>query len=356
MKGERGKGKGEAGVMADRERFQTLGRSPANPSARLSGVRLPMRTPVRILLALLPVMTALAPSASAQHAPPPSAPDSAKAKVLELEPLTVVGRVDDLLGMAGSASEGHVGVEDLRQRPLLREGQLLETVPGVIVTQHSGDGKANQYFVRGFNVDHGTDFRTSVEGMPVNMPTHAHGQGYTDLSFLNPELVEYVDYRLGVYHAEMGDFGRAGGAEFRLARRLPRPFATTTAGEHNLKRAAGGGSWRVGGGDLLLGGEGKGYDGPWRLGEDLRKFSGMARYSRDRGGSSFSLLVLGYRNRWNATDQIPLRAVRKGTISRFGQIDDSDGAAARGTACPDPGGASAGTRSRRCSSTGSTPT
>src|SRR5512134_1939576 len=126
--------------MADRERFQTLGRSPANPSARLSGVRLPMRTPVRILLALLPVLTALAPSASAQHAPPPSAPDSAKAKVLELEPLTVVGRVDDLLGMAGSASEGHVGVEDLRQRPLLREGQLLETVPGVIVTQHSGDG------------------------------------------------------------------------------------------------------------------------------------------------------------------------------------------------------------------------
>lgn len=171
----------------------------------------------------MPVLTALAPSASAQHAPPPSAPDSAKAKVLELEPLTVVGRVDDLLGMAGSASEGHVGVEDLRQRPLLREGQLLETVPGVIVTQHSGDGKANQYFVRGFNVDHGTEFRTSVEGMPVNMPTHAHGQGYTDLSFLNPELVEYVDYRLGVYHAEMGDFGRAGGAEFRLAGACPGP-------------------------------------------------------------------------------------------------------------------------------------
>ncbi|MFN8651479.1 MAG: TonB-dependent receptor [Gemmatimonadales bacterium] len=251
--------------------------------------------------------------------------DSTKAAPVELSPLTVVGRIDNLIGTAGSASEGHVGAEDLRQRPLLREGELLETVPGVIVTQHSGDGKANQYFVRGFNLDHGTDFRTEVEGMPVNAPTHAHGQGYTDINFLIPELVDYIDYRLGVYHAEVGDFGSAGGAQFRLAKTLARPFVTSSAGAHNLRRVAAGGSWKAGSGTLLLAGEGKGYDGPWRLDEDLRKLSGMARYSWERGASSFSLLGLAYHNRWNSSDQIPLRAVTDGSISRFGNIDNSDG-------------------------------
>lgn len=251
--------------------------------------------------------------------------DSSGGKVVELTPLTIVGRIDNLIGSASSASEGHVGAEDFRQRPLMREGELLETVPGVIVTQHSGDGKANQYFVRGFNLDHGTDFRTSVEGMPVNMPTHAHGQGYTDLNFLIPELVDHIDYKLGVYQAEMGDFGSAGGAEFRLAKTLPRPFVTTMGGEHNLVRAAAGGSWRLGHGDLLLGGEGKGYNGPWQLDEDLRKFAGMARYSWEKGSSAFSILVLGYHNHWNSTDQIPFRAVESGVIGRFGQIDNTDG-------------------------------
>jgi hypothetical protein len=241
----------------------------------------------------------------------------------------VVGRIDNLIGSAGSASEGHIGDQDLRQRPLMREGELLETVPGVIVTQHSGDGKANQYFVRGFNLDHGTDFRTEVEGMPVNMPSHAHGQGYTDLNFLIPELVDYIDYRLGVYHAETGDFGSAGGAEFRLARKLERPFVVSSVGAHDLRRAAAGGSWKAGPGTLLIGGEAKGYDGPWRMGEDLRKLSGLARYSWDRGSSSFSILGLAYHNRWNSTDQIPLRAVQNGLVSRFGGLDDSDGGETR---------------------------
>src|SRR6185436_19983168 len=132
--------------------------------------------------------------------------------------IKVTGRADDLTGIASSASQGRIGAADLRLRPLTREGELLETVPGLVVTQHSGDGKANQYFVRGFNLDHGTDFQTRLEGMPINMPSHAHGQGYTDLNFLIPELVDYIDYRLGVYDAELGDFGSAGGAEFRLMR------------------------------------------------------------------------------------------------------------------------------------------
>jgi hypothetical protein len=146
-----------------------------------------------------------------------------------------------------------VGAVDLRSRPITREGELLETVPGMIVTQHSGEGKANQYFVRGFNLDHGTDFQTRVEGMPVNMPTHGHGQGWTDLNFLVPELVSHLDYRLGVYHAELGDFGSAGGAEFHLVRTLERPFVTLGAGQNGLARAAAGASTRTLGGDLLAG-------------------------------------------------------------------------------------------------------
>ena len=242
-----------------------------------------------------------------------------------VDTIRVTGRIDDLIGIAGTASEGYVGAIDLRSRPIIREGELLETVPGVIVTQHSGEGKANQYFVRGFNLDHGTDFQTRIEGMPVNMPTHGHGQGWTDLNFLIPELVDHLEYKLGVYHAELGDFGSAGGAVFHLARRLDRPFATLSAGHNGLARLAAGGSARVGVGDLLVGGEAKAYDGPWEIGQDLRKFSGVSRYSWERGPSRFSLLGMAYRNRWNAADQIPLRAVDNGFLNRFGQIEPDNG-------------------------------
>src|SRR5688500_9239969 len=204
----------------------------------------------------------------------PSTPSRDSVRAQMVDTVKVLGRVDDLIGSARSASEGHIGAAELRQRPITREGELLETVPGMIVTQHSGDGKANQYFVRGFNLDHGTDFQTRLEGMPVNMPSHAHGQGYTDLNFLIPELVESIDYRLGVYHTELGDFCSAGGAEFQLVRRLDRPFATVAAGEHGLARLAMGVSRHAGAGDLLFGGELRAYDGPWTLAERLRKVSG----------------------------------------------------------------------------------
>jgi hypothetical protein len=242
-----------------------------------------------------------------------------------LDTLRVQGRIDDLIGIAATASEGRVGASDLRSRPISREGELLETVPGVIVTQHSGEGKANQYFVRGFNLDHGTDFQTRVEGMPVNLPSHGHGQGWTDLNFLIPEFVEYLDYRLGVYHAELGDFGSAGGAEFHLARTIDRPFITGATGQNGLARLVLGGSTRAGGGDLLVGGELKRYDGPWIREQDLRKLNGLARYSREIGRSRFSVLGMAYRNRWDATDQIPVRAVDRNRISRLGQIDSTVG-------------------------------
>ncbi|MEP7381671.1 MAG: TonB-dependent receptor [Gemmatimonadota bacterium] len=227
--------------------------------------------------------------------------------------------------MASTASQGHIGAADLRLRPLLREGELLESVPGVIVTQHSGDGKANQLFVRGFNLDHGTDFQTRLEGMPVNMATHAHGQGYTDLNFIIPEFVDFIDYRLGNYHSSIGDFGSAGGAEFQLRRRLDRPFVSVGAGTFGFSRLVAGGSLPIGHGSLLLGGEAKGYDGPWSVDERLRKFSGIARYTAQHGSSRVSLLALAYRNAWDASDQIPERAVSDGALDRFAQVDPTLG-------------------------------
>ncbi|HYG63417.1 MAG TPA: Plug domain-containing protein, partial [Thermoanaerobaculia bacterium] len=126
------------------------------------------------------------------------------------EEIEVTGRASDMVGVADSASEGVTGREDLQRRPVMRAGELLETVPGVIITQHSGGGKANQYFLRGFNLDHGTDFRVTVDGIPVNMPSHGHGQGYSDVNFLIPEVVESVRYKKGPYYADEGDFAAAG--------------------------------------------------------------------------------------------------------------------------------------------------
>lgn len=237
----------------------------------------------------------------------------------------IIGRIDNLIGSAKSASEGRVGAVDLRARPITREGELLETVPGLIVTQHSGDGKANQYFVRGFNLDHGTDFRTLLEGMPLNMPTHGHGQGYTDLNIVIPELIDHLDYKLGVSHAEYGDFGSAGGAEFHLLHSLDRPFAAVEKGVNGFERLASGSSVRIGGGTILVGGEAKRYDGPWVRSQDIAKLGGVVRYTHSTSASQISILGMTYKNRWNATDQIARRAVNDGRVTRFGQLDSTDG-------------------------------
>lgn len=245
-----------------------------------------------------------------------------------LDPIDVQGRTDNLAGQVSSASVGYVGIRDLRLRPLLREGELLETVPGMILTQHSGGGKSNQMFVRGFNLDHGTDFSTKLEGMPINLPTHAHGHGYTDLNFLIPELVDHVEYSLGNFYAEIGDFGSAGGAEFRLRRSLDRPIFVGGLGDHGHQRVVAAASTPFGaGGSLLAAGEYHGNDGPWDVPEDLQKKSGLIRYTHMGGTSTFSLLALGYDNVWNSSDQIPMRAVQAGTIGRYGQLDTTLGGA-----------------------------
>ena len=251
--------------------------------------------------------------------------DPAPGDSTRLNEILVEGRTENLVGIAESASEGRVGQEEFRKRPFLRTGEILETVPGLIVTQHSGDGKANQYFLRGFNLDHGTDFRTTVDGMPVNMPTHAHGQGYSDLNFVIPELVSSIDYKKGVYYAEEGDFSAAGAANLHLADSLPQGLAQITYGEYNYARAITAKTVKVGQGNLLYGIEAGYYNGPWELNQNANKYSGMLRYSQGDRANGFNLTFLGYRNTWDSTDQIPQRAVNSGSLSPFANLDPTDG-------------------------------
>lgn len=254
-----------------------------------------------------------------------SAPAYAADADLTAPEVEVLGTYETAVGTSDSASEGRVTARRVETRPALRPGEILEYVPGVIITQHSGDGKANQYYLRGFNLDHGTDLAISVAGMPVNMPTHAHGQGYADLNFLIPELVSGINYRKGPYYAEVGDFSAAGAADIEYARSLAHTIGSVTLGEHDYKRALLAGSPDVGGGTLLYGVELVGQDGPWDNPENFRKFNTALRYSRGDHADGFSVTGMAYQADWDSTDQIPQRAIDSGMIGRFGAIDPSDG-------------------------------
>ncbi|EZP36844.1 TonB-dependent receptor [Janthinobacterium lividum] len=243
----------------------------------------------------------------------------------ETRTVRVTGHYDNAVGTSDAASQGVITTELIVNRPALRTGELLEFVPGLIVTQHSGDGKANQYFLRGFNLDHGTDFATYVDGMPVNMRTHAHGQGYSDLNFLIPELVQRIDYKKGPYFAGEGDFASAGSARIRLADKLPQGQASVSVGQHGYVRGVVADSLSSGPGTLLVGLEVHRNNGPWDVPERVRKYSGVLRYSQGTQDNGFSVTGMAYKNSWNATDQVPLRAVESGQIGRFGSLAPSDG-------------------------------
>lgn len=241
-----------------------------------------------------------------------------------LDRMVVHDRSTDLVGTAESASQGSVGYVQLDARPFLRRGELLEVIPGVVITQHSGGGKANQYFLRGFNLDHGTDFSVSVDGMPVNLRTHAHGQGYADLNFLIPELIQEVNYNKGPFFAEIGDFSAAGAAQFHLFKELPAGIASVTVGSDDFTRVVLANSIKSKFGVTTYGLE-TGYDnGPWDLAEHFRRFSGMLRQHWESGEQTFDLMALAYHAKWRSSDQVPLRAVQSGLIDRFGNIDPSD--------------------------------
>ena len=221
-----------------------------------------------------------------------SAQEAVHTPIAETEAVTVVGRVVDMLGYATTSSEGEIGAQEIADRPISRRGEVLEAVPGVIITQHSGKAKANQYFLRGFNLDHGTDFALSADGMPINMRTHAHGQGYADVNFIIPELIDGISYSKGPFFAEVGDFSGAGAAEFHLFPVLPRGFATVTIGEDNFYRLALGESWKLKTGTMTAAFEYGHYDGrcamiAWR--ERAWRFISGARSSGRRGSARSSV-------------------------------------------------------------------
>ena len=214
-----------------------------------------------------------------------------------LETVVVTGRAQDLSGIADSANQGVVSAADLSLRALLRPAEVVEEIPGVIITQHSGSGKANQYFLRGFNLDHGTDLAVSVDEIPVNMPSHAHGQGYADLNFLIPELVQQESYKKGPYYADVGDFGSAGAINLQYYDVLPRGGRAATFAAPLLADNAG-----IGDGNLIYALEVEHNDGPWVKGDDERKLDGVLRYTQGSDGQGWTVSAMAYHNIWNSTD------------------------------------------------------
>ena len=226
-----------------------------------------------------------------------------------LEEVVVFGRGTELIGAAGAASEGRVSGADLSVRPLLRVAEMLEAVPGLIAAQHSGSGKANQYFLRGFNLDHGTDFSTYVDGMPWNLRSHGHGQGYLDVNGLMPEIVEAIEYRKGPYRASVGDFSMAGSAVVRTVAGWDRPFVSFESGEYGWARVAAGRTAEFGDGVWSIAGEWKTYDGPWQLSEDLDHATLWSKYLQSTSFGSLAVTLHGYHATWRPTEQIPERAI-----------------------------------------------
>jgi hypothetical protein len=244
----------------------------------------------------------------------------------------VTGHYDNSIGTSDAASEGVIGPELLRNRAILRPADILEYIPGMVVTQHSGDGKANQYFLRGMNLDHGTDFATTVNGVPVNMPSHAHGHGYSDLNFLIPELVQRIEYRKGPYFASEGDFSPAGTANFVYRTQLDRPIADVTIGQRGYLRGVAAVSREVNDGVILLSAiERLNNNGPWTVPEGIRKTNAQFILSSGSLREGWSTSLSAYSAHWNSTDQIPQRLIDAGLnqgqpFGRFDSLDPSDGA------------------------------
>ncbi len=266
----------------------------------------------------------LPPSTASAH----DAPETPEGTVQRVD---VTGRhYDNAVGTSDAASQGVIRAELLKSRPALRPGEVLEFVPGVIVTQHSGDGKANQYFLRGFNLDHGTDFATTVNGLPVNMPTHAHGQGYSDLNFLIPELVDRVEYRKGPYFARNGNFSAAGSADIAYRSTLQSPFAALTLGQRGYQRLVTAGSTEVAPELSLLGAlELQRNDGPWTVPEGLHKLNGVLTLSGGGKAQGFSASLMHYDAHWTSTDQVPQPLIDSGRLGRFDSLNPTDGGSTR---------------------------
>ena len=235
----------------------------------------------------------------------------------------VQSRADDLVGVASSATQGTVGATEIQDRPILRSGEVLETVPGLIITQHAGGGKANQYYLRGFNLDHGTDFAIFIDDMPLNLPSHAHGEGYSDMNTVIAEFVKRVNFEKGPYYADVGNYGSAGSAHVEYFKTLPQDFVTVEGGMYGYGRAVFGASQKLGLGSLLYGGEAYYDNGPWTHPDAYKKFNGLLTYSRGDAAKGLSITARGYYGKWNSSDQIPEPAVP--LVGFFGTLNPTGG-------------------------------
>ncbi len=258
----------------------------------------------------------------AQTNNPAQSTESSTNVEIQMPEVVVTGRQDSMLGIAESASQGTTGAEQLADRPILRSGEILETVPGVIITQHAGGGKANQYFLRGFNLDHGTDFAVFLDNMPLNLPSHAHGEGYSDMNTVIPEFVERVDYEKGPYYADVGNYGSAGSAHLVFYKTLPQNFVTVEGGMFGYERGVFGISQKLGDGDLLYGAEAYHDNGPWDRPDNYWKFNGILTYSQGDKMDGWSATFHGYHGRWHSSDQI---AASFGATDFFGTLNPTDG-------------------------------
>ncbi len=250
--------------------------------------------------------------------------DDARAQAIFLPSIEVLAGSGDR-NPPQAASEITITPEQIQSQPFMRPGEALEQAPGLIITQHSGEGKANQYFLRGFNLDHGTDIAIFIDGMPANMRTHGHGQGYADINFLIPELIQSMRVRKGPYFADEGDFASAGAVHIDYVDKLPRNLAQVSIGSFGYRRGLVIGSQKLGEGTMLAALEATGYDGPWVNPDRQQKFNGVFRYSQGTTLDGFSVTAMAFDNKWNSTDQVAERAITGGLIGRFGTLDPTDG-------------------------------
>ena len=294
----------------------------------------------RTKLSLAIIALGLCSSAFAQNNVSTASTSSQGNSPAELSAVTIFGHYDNAVGSSDAASQGAIRGELLQDIPLLRPGETLETVPGLVVTQHSGDGKANQFFLRGYNLDHGTDFATSIDGVLVNMPTNAHGQGYCDVNFLIPELVDHINYRKGPYFADTGDFSSAGSANIEYRKRLDQNIFNLTGGSYGYRRAVmavstnltpqnpeSDGAYGQTGPVLLGALEIQHTNGPWSIPENLNKYNGLLRLSDGSKANGWTMDGIYYNATWNATDQVPLSLINSGQLGRFSSLSPSDGGA-----------------------------
>jgi hypothetical protein len=282
-----------------------------------------------LALALTP-LTTFAQELPARDTVPGNNTLASTATAKPLAPVQVVGHYGNGVGTSNAASQGVIRGALLQDIPILRPGEVLEAIPGLVVTQHSGEGKANQYFLRGYNLDHGTDFTASVDGVPVNMPTNGHGQGYSDINFLIPELVDSIDYRKGPYFAQNGDFSSAGSADVKYRNTLPNTLLDLSIGSQGYKRGLFAsssplfGKGRTGP-TLLTAFEAMEEDGPYRHPDNMHKFNALLRLSDGDAQNGWSVDALGYVAHWNSTDQVPLSLIQSGELCRFCALDPTDG-------------------------------